>query len=116
VVRIDQTPPSGTLSLSPSPLWPPNHKLVTITPALAVSDAGGGPVSVSGPIVSSNEPVTGGGDDTSPDWVVSGDTLQLRAERAEGSSGRVYTVSYTLTDQAGNSAQASSTVTVTNSR
>ncbi len=116
LVRIDQTPPSGTLSLSPSPLWPPNHKLVTITPSLSVSDAGGGPVSVSGPIVSSNEPVTGSGDDTSPDWVVSGDTLQLRAERAEGSSGRVYTVSYTLTDQAGNSAQASSTVTVPKSR
>jgi hypothetical protein len=116
MVRIDQTPPSGTLSLSPSPLWPPNHKLVTITPSLAVSDAGGGPVTVSGPIVSSNEPVTGGDDVTSPDWVVSGNTLQLRAERAEGSSGRVYTVSYTLTDQAGNSAQASSTVTVMKNR
>jgi hypothetical protein len=116
VVRIDQTPPSGTLSLSPSQLWPPNHKLVTITPSLAVSDAGGGAVSVSGPIVSSSEPVTGGDDVTSPDWVVSGNTLQLRAERAESSSGRVYTVSYTLTDQAGNSAQASSTVTVPKNR
>ena len=116
VVRIDQTPPSGTLSLSPPQLWPPNRRLVTVTPSLTVSDASGGPVTVSGPFVSSSEPVTGGGDGTSPDWVVSGDTLQLRAERAEGSSGRVYTVSYTLTDQAGNSAQASSTVTVTNNR
>jgi len=44
--------------------------------------------------------------------VVSGETLQLRAERAQGGSGRVYTVTYTLTDQAGNTAQASSTVTV----
>jgi hypothetical protein len=113
VVRIDQTPPSGTLSLSPAQLWPPNHRLVTITPSLAVSDAGGGPVIVSGPFVSSNEPVTAGDDDTAPDWVVSGNTLQLRAERAESSSGRVYTVSYTLTDQAGNRAQASSAVTVT---
>jgi hypothetical protein len=116
VVRIDQTPPSGTLSLSPPQLWPANHKLVTITPSLSVSDAGGGPVTASGPFVSSSEPVTGSGDGTSPDWVVSGDTLQLRAERAEGSSGRVYTVRYTLTDQAGNSAQASSTVTVSKSR
>src|SRR6266513_56732 len=116
LVRIDQTPLSATPSWSPSPLSPPHHKLVTNTHVLSVSDAGGGPVSVSGPIVSSNEPVTGSGDDTSPDWVVSGDTLQLRAERAEGSSGRVYTVSYTLTDQAGNSAQASSTVTVPKSR
>src|SRR5438876_7686452 len=29
-------------------------------------------------------------------------SLQLRAERAQGGSGRVYTVTYTLTDQAGN--------------
>jgi len=116
VVRIDQTPPSGTLSLSPPQLWPPNRRLVTITPSLAVSDAGGGPVTVSGPRVSSSEPVTGGDDVTSPDWVVSGDALQLRVERREDSPGRVYTVSYTLTDQAGNSAQASAAVTVPKNR
>jgi hypothetical protein len=112
VVRIDQTPPSGTLSLSPSQLWPANHELVTIAPSLTVSDAGGGQVTVSGPLISSSEPETGPGDNTAPDWVLSGETLQLRAEHAQGGSGRVYTVTYTLTDQAGNSAQASSTVTV----
>ena len=112
VVRIDKTPPSGTLSLSPPQLWPPNHQLVTIAHSLTVSDAGGGQVAVSGPLVSSSEPETGPGDNTAPDWVVSGETLQLRAERAQGGSGRVYTVTYTLTDQAGNTAQASSTVTV----
>jgi hypothetical protein len=112
VVRIDKTPPSGTLSLSPSQLRPPNHQLVTITPSLTVSDAGGAQVTVSGPLVSSSEPETGPGDNTAPDWVVSGETLQLRAERAQDGSGRVYTVTYTLTDQAGNTAQASSTVTV----
>jgi hypothetical protein len=112
VVRIDKTPPSGTLSLSPSRLWPANHELVTIAPSLTVSDSGGGQVTVSGPLVRSSEPETGPGDNTAPDWMVSGETLRLRAERAKGGSGRVYTVTYTLTDQAGNTGQASSTVTV----
>src|SRR5439155_6734066 len=75
VVGIDTTPPSGTLALSPAQLWPPNHQMVTITPSLNISDAGGGPVAVSAPLVSSNEPETG---DRAPDWVVSGTTLQLR--------------------------------------
>jgi beta-propeller repeat-containing protein len=116
VARIDKTPPSGTLSLSPSQLWPPNHRLVKVTPSLSVADAGGGPVTVSGPVVTSNEPVTGSGDDTAPDWVVNGKTLRLRAERADESAGRVYTVTYTLTDQAGNTASASATVRVTKTR
>jgi hypothetical protein len=116
VVRIDKTPPSGTLSLSPQQLWPANHQLVTISPSLTVSDAGGGQVTVSGPLVSSSEPVTGVGDNTAPDWVVSGTTLQLRAERAESGTGRVYTVTYGLTDQAGNTAQVSSTVIVPKTR
>jgi hypothetical protein len=112
----DHAAPSGTLSLSPSQLWPSNRQLVTIAPALTVFDAGGGQVTVSGPLVSSSEPETGPGDNTAPDWVVSGETLQLRAERVQGGSGRVYTVTYTLTDQAGNSAPASATVTVPKTR
>ncbi len=117
VVRIDKTPPTGTLSLSPDMLWPPNHRLVTITPILNASDPGGGPVTVSGPGVTSNEPQNGLGDgDTAPDWVVSGNILQLRAERAAGGSGRAYSVMYTLTDQAGNTAQVDATVTVPHDR
>jgi hypothetical protein len=113
VVRIDKPAPTGSLSLSPNVLRPPNHRLVRITPRLSTSDNLGGPVSVTGPTVTSNEPVNGRGDgNTSPDWVVSGSTLQLRAERAGGGTGRIYTVTYTLTDQAGNSSTLSGTVTV----
>jgi hypothetical protein len=115
-VRIDQTPPSGTLALSPPQLWPANHQMVTITPLLDVSDAGGGAVAVSAPLVSSNEPEAGVGDNTAPDWVVSDSMLQLRAERANSGAGRVYTVTYTVTDQAVNSAQVSATVTVPKNR
>jgi hypothetical protein len=70
-------------------------------------------VSVSGPVVRSNEPQTGlERKDVGPDWVVKGGKLYLRAERSDRGKGRVYTVTYTLTDRAGNSSQVSDTVTV----
>jgi hypothetical protein len=107
---VDMTPPAGALTLSPNTLWPPNGKLVTITQTLSVADNLSEPVIVSGPVVSSNEQPSGSGE--GPDWVVSGDTLQLRAERLGKGTGRVYTVTYALTDQAGNTSRVSATVTV----
>jgi len=113
VVRIDTTAPSGKLRLSPSVLWPANHKLVRIRTQLFVASDLSGPVSVSGPVVRSNEPQTGlDRKDVGPDWVVKGGKLYLRAERSDRGKGRVYTVTYTLTDRAGNSSQVSDTVTV----
>jgi quercetin dioxygenase-like cupin family protein len=109
-LMIDTTPPSGSLTLSPSTLWAPNHKLVKITPTLSYADNLGA-VSVSGPVVTSNQPQSGcDAEDVPTDWVVSGGSIQLRAERCD--SDRVYTVTYTLTDQAGNSSQVSATVSV----
>jgi hypothetical protein len=54
--------------------------------------------------VTSNEPVNGRGDgNTQPDWVIRGDHgLSLRAERAGGGSGRIYTVVVEAKDCAGN--------------
>jgi hypothetical protein len=116
IVRIDRTAPRATLTLSPGVLWPPNHRLVNVTPSLSIAPDASGPVTVSGPVVTSNEPVDGLGDgDTAPDWIVSAGRLQLRAERSGGGSGRVYTVTYTLTDRAGNTSQVSATVTVPHS-
>jgi hypothetical protein len=44
-------------------------------------------------VVTSNEPQSGlGKGDMVPDWVVSGHTLRLRAERAPDGAGRIYTV------------------------
>jgi hypothetical protein len=111
VVRVDKTAPTGTLSVAPGTLWPPNQRMVTITPSLSASDASGMPVTVSGIAVSSNEPQSAAGD-----WTVSQTTLQLRAAREGRGSGRVYTVTYTLTDIAGNSANVSTTVTVPHDR
>jgi hypothetical protein len=89
---------------------------VTITPTLSYADKLS-TVSVSGPVVTSNQPQFGcDADDVGPDWVVSGGSIQLRAERCDSGGGRVYTVTYTLTDEAGNSSQVSATVSVPHNR
>ena len=43
-------------------------------------------------------------------------SFKLRAERSGGGSGRVYTITYMVTDDCGNSATASATVTVPKSQ
>ena len=61
---------------------------------------------------------TGNGDgDTVNDIViVDDDTFQLRAERAGSGDGRVYTITYEVTDACGNSTLASATVNVPKSK
>ena len=55
--------------------------------------------------VSSNEPINGTGDgDTAPDWeIVDAHHVRLRAERAGNGTGRIYTITITCRDSAGNS-------------
>jgi hypothetical protein len=68
---------------------------------------------VSAPVVTSSEPQTGcDDDDVAGDWLVTGAAIQVRAERCGRGAGRTYTVTYTITDAAGNSSQASATVFV----
>ena len=54
--------------------------------------------------VTSNEPANGTGDgNTAPDWEITGpNTVDVRAERSGGGSGRVYIVTGRCTDPAGN--------------
>jgi N-acetylneuraminic acid mutarotase len=111
VVRIDKTAPLATLTLSPNVLWPPNNKMVKIRQSLSTSDSSGMPLVISGPAVASNEPPSAAGD-----WRVIGGELQLRATRKSKRTGRVYTVTYTVTDIAGNSTNVTATVTVPHRR
>jgi len=113
VVTVSNAAPTITgLSTSVSTLWPANHKLVDVNLTYVAQD-GCGPVSVS-IAVTSNEPVNGpGAGNTSPDWVIVNNTLvRLRAERAGGGSGRVYTITVTATDEAGQATVASVEVAV----
>ena len=76
-----------------------------------------GPVTVA-LSVSSNEPVNGTGDgNTAPDWqIVNEHLVRLRAERAGNGTGRVYTITITATDSAGESSSADVAVSVPHDR
>ncbi|MDQ3804513.1 MAG: alpha-amylase family glycosyl hydrolase, partial [Acidobacteriota bacterium] len=102
-VRIDTTAPAlSGLSVSPSVLSTPNHKMVDVAVSYTAADDNGAVTCTLA--VASNEPDDGAGDgDTAPDWeVLDEHHVRLRAERAGAGAGRVYTVKITCTDAAGN--------------
>lgn len=119
----DTTPPALTVTLSPNLLWPPDHKLVPITATVGASDTCDASPTVELVSVTSNEPDNGLGDGDQPNDIqaMAGgpipfgtDVLSflLRAERSGLGNGRVYTVTYTAKDAAGNTASASAVVIV----
>jgi YVTN family beta-propeller protein len=113
-IRIEAAPSSALsakLTASPSVLWPPDRRFDSIQTRLKTANAVGR-VRVTSVVVTSDEPVVGYGDRTSPDWIVNSHGVKLRAERNERGNGRVYTITYTVVDAAGNTAKASDTVTV----
>ena len=115
-VNVTNAPPTlGGIAASTTRLWPANHKMVDVTIGYAAADQCG-PVTTT-VAVTSNEPVNGTGDgDTAPDWeIVNNHLVRLRAERSGGGSGRVYTVTVTATDAAGQTTQSSVAVTVPHS-
>jgi len=99
-------------SVNKSVLMPWNHKLVDVTVGYSVTD-NCGPVT-NALSVASNEPVNGLGEgNTAPDWeIIDPHHLRLRAERSGAGTGRVYTITITSTDSAGNSSSKQLFVTV----
>jgi hypothetical protein len=115
----DTTPPEITSAVADrSSLWPPNHRMVPVTIAVTATDACSPTVTCAITEVTSDEPVDGGGDgNTSPDWEITGDlTVDLRAERAGGGDGRVYTITVGCSDDAGNTATRGVEVAVPHNR
>lgn len=114
----DTTRPDLAVSVSPHSLWPPNHRYVTVDAAVAVSDACDPAPTFRLSRAISNEPESGRGDaDTSEDVagadLGSPDTsVELRAERSTRGGDRVYTLTYTASDAAGNHVDASAEVSV----
>jgi hypothetical protein len=106
-------------------LWPPNHKYKTISVTdlvTSVSDNCDGTIGVSNVTiagVSSDEPDNSGGDgNTINDIVIAADckSVQLRSERMGGGNGRVYTITFKVTDASGNISTATAKVTVPHSQ
>jgi hypothetical protein len=120
VTVVDNTVPVITLNGNTPSMWPPNHKYQTFTVANFVSsvfDNCGG-VSVNDVVitnVTSDETENGNGDgNTLNDIVIAADcrSLQLRSERDGNGDGRVYTITFRLTDTHGNSTTATANVVV----
>ena len=119
-VNADDAAPSvDAVVADPVTLWPPNHALVPVTLSVDASDACDPAVSCEIVDVTSTDPVggpddpdTGDGGSTFPDWIITGAlTVDLRAERSEGGDSvndtRIYTVFVTCTDAAGNTTPGS---------
>ena len=121
---------TGHITWSPTTLWPPNHKLQTVTITytgdndgdtamvgvtnFSDSDAPGGievhgsgqPDPQQGPDVVPGAP--GSGPDSGPVTT----TAQVRAERSGTGGGRVYTLTVSCTETDGDTGTAAATVTV----
>ncbi|MFL6230337.1 MAG: BPSS1187 family protein [Pyrinomonadaceae bacterium] len=124
VTVSDTQPPSLQLTLTPTLLWPANHRLIHINAAVTATDScGGAPPTIALTSITSNQPDDGLGDgDTNGDiqeaqFGTFDRSFLLRAERAGGDRrGRTYTITYTATDASGNQTHASATVQVPHSR
>lgn len=132
---LDVAPPSLQLSVSPDSLWPPNHKLQRVVAAIAAQDNCDRHPAVTLVSITSNEPDNHHGpgrgdgngldsfdDEDGPDiqgaaFGTDDRVFFLRAER-EGADlgGRVYTITYRVTDASGNATLKTATVTVPHSR
>jgi len=120
ITVVDTIPPViVSACVSPSELWPPNHKMVPVRVRAVVTDACGKPTWKIISICSNEAAGAIGSGQTAPDRKITGDeTALLRAERSgKNKAGRVYTIKIQATDCAGNkSAPATVTVTVPHSK
>ena len=119
---VDSKAPQISASVTPTSLWPANHKMVAVEASVTVTDeCDPNPTFVLTSIVS-NEPDDGLGDGDTANDIQGADfgtpdtTFELRAERRGVAPGRVYTITYTGSDSSGNTAQTQVQVTVPHSR
>ena len=110
----DEIAPTLEVSVSPYTLWPPNHKYVDVVATVVAGDNFDANPLVELVSVASDEPDAGLDDEDVPNDIVIVDnyTFRLRAERWDEGDGRVYTITYKVTDACGNSTTATATVTV----
>ncbi|CAM3341936.1 cadherin-like beta sandwich domain-containing protein [Paenibacillus lupini] len=113
-IQIDKTAPALKVTLDKTELWPANHKLVNVNAVVEGTDPTSGIASVVLTSITSNETLAAGkdADIQSADYGTLDQSFSLRAERSGGVEGRTYTITYTVTDKAGNVTNKSVTVVV----
>ena len=119
---IDRTPPQLTVTLSPTALWPPNHRMVEVVATVTVTDDHDPHPAVTLLSITSSEPDNGLGDGDTANDIQGADlgtddrSFLLRAERSGTGPGRVYTVTYQARDAAGNATTVSQKVIVSHDK
>lgn len=114
VTVVDTQPPVlSRISADPATLWPPNHKLVSVTIAAVVTDTCDPAPTWWIASVTSSDSSSRGDKDSEPDYQITGaHTLLLRADRDDAHAGRTYQINLDGKDASGNTATASVLVTV----
>jgi len=120
VAVVDTTPPQISLTVAPTVLWPPNHRMVPERAAWQVTDVcdpAAGAVLASATSSEPDDAPDAGDGNTSGDIqaALDGTTAnapQLRAERSADGPGRTYTLRYQTRDASGNTTSALGVVTV----
>ena len=114
---VDTTPPELAVSLFPSVLWPPDHRMEGIDADVEVADSCDADPIVTLISIVSNEPDNGTGDGNTVDDIQDaavGTTdfeFLLRAERSGRGGGRTYTVIYRAEDSSGNTMTSETSAT-----
>ena len=116
----DTEAPVVRVRAEPFYLWPPNHSMQRVEARVRVrdrcSDRGDYEVELIG--AKSSEPDNGRGDGNTNNDIQGADigsddrNVMLRAERSGGGNGRVYTLTYLVTDRSGNETEAEAKVYV----
>ena len=114
-------PPVITLSTTTVSMWPPNHDYHTFNVSDFVASASGCDGDLTSSVVitsvSSDEPednLLGADGSTLNDIVIAPDckSVQLRSERDGDLNGRVYTITFKVSDSQGNTTTVTATVTI----
>jgi hypothetical protein len=100
----DTVAPTLAVTMTPSVIWPPDNKLVTVVATIQVSDACDASPRVALVSITSNEALAAG-DIQGAAFGTDDRTFQVRAKRAGRGTGRTYTITYRVTDAAGNSTE-----------
>jgi hypothetical protein len=114
ITVVDTTPPQFQLSVAPTILWPPDHKMVEITSSWTVSDKCDASPDVSIISITMNEgdDIVGDGHTTNDIQIGEDGSIYLRSERSGTSNDRIYTINYQAVDDCGNTTVRSATVSI----